>query len=83
MIFAKYLNFALFAEVEPIAIVVRLSTMHSVKIRSQYRFFFIFYSSERFFSLELLATLMKAGNKSGNVVVQAPFLEPVLATNTL
>ena len=38
LIFAKYLNFALFAEVQPIGIVVRLSTTYSVKVRSQHCF---------------------------------------------
>ena len=83
LIFAKYLKFALVAEVEPIAIVVRLPTTHSVKIRSQHRFFKIFYPSERFISLELLATLMKTCSDSDDVVVSAPLSEAVLDTNTI
>ena len=74
LIFAKNLNFALSAEFQPIAIVVRLSTMHSVKIRSQHRFLLkisFFRTFFVFFSLQLFATLMKAGSDSENVLVRA------------
>ena len=83
LIFAKYLNFAFFAKVEPIAIVVPSSTTHSVKIRSEHRFFGEFYSSEQFSSLELFATYMKAGCDSDNVFVRAPLPGPFLDTNTM
>ena len=82
LIFANYLNVALVAEVEPFAIVVRLPTTHSVKIRSEHQFSFKFHASERFFSLELLATLLKADSDSYDVVVRAPLPEPVSYTNT-
>ena len=82
--FAKYLNFALFAEVQPIAIVVRSSTTHSVTIRSKHQCFFEKITLQNgFFSLELLATLMKTGSNSDNVPVRAPLPEPFLDTNTM
>ena len=82
MTFAKYLNVALLAEVEPIAIVVRLPITHSVKIRSQHPFFKIYFS-ERFFSLKLFATSMTTGSDSDDVVVRDPLPEPVLDNNTM
>ena len=42
--------------------------------------FWQFYSSERFFLLELLATLMKAGSDADNVLIRAPVPEPLLDT---
>ena len=67
--YAKNLNFALFAEFQPIAIAVHVSSTDSVTVRSQHR---KIYYSERFFSLELFATLMKAGGDSDNVLIHAP-----------
>ena len=82
-IFGKNLNFTLFAGFQPIATVVRSSTTHLVKIRSKHLFSGKLYSFERFFSLEFIATLIKAGSESDNVLVRAPLLEPYLDTKTM
>ena len=83
-IFAKYLNFALFAEFQPIATVDRSSTTHSIKkVDQNIVFFGKFYSSEWLFSLGLLATLMKTLSDSDNLLVPAPLPEPFLDTKTM
>ena len=79
LVFAKNLIFALFAEFQPKAIVVLLSTTDSVISKSQHRFLlkFLFFRTF-FFSLELLATLLKAGSDSDNVLFQPLDPEPFL-----
>ena len=70
LLFAKYFISALFTEIRPIAIVVKLLTTHPVKNRSQHRFIVKRNQySERFSSLENLATLRNAGRDSDNVFV--------------
>ena len=81
LVYAKNLNFALFAEVQPIATVVRLSTTDSDRVRSQHRFLLeILFFTTVFVSLELLATLMKAGSDSDNVIIRALVPLPFLNT---
>ena len=81
LVYAKNLSFALFAEFQPIATVVRLSTTDSVRVRSQHRFLLkILFFRTVFVSLELLATLMKAGSDSDNVIIRAPVPLPFLNT---
>ena len=75
--FAKNLNFALFEEIQAVAIVVRLSTSDSVKVRSNLRFFGNFILQNVSFPLELLCTSMKAGSGSENVLVWAPLPGPM------
>ena len=77
LVYAKNLNFALFAEFQPIAIAVHLSSTDSVTVRSQSRKINI---QNGFFSLELFATLMKAGGDSDNVLIQASVPVPFLDT---
>ena len=77
LVYAKNLIFALFAEFQPIAIAVHLSSTDSVTVRSQHRKINI---QNGFFSLELFATLMKAGGDSDNVLIQAPVPVPFLDT---
>ena len=79
LVYAKNLNFALFAEFQPIATLVRLSTTDSVRVRSQHRFLLeILFLRTVFVSLELLATLMKTGSDSDNVIIRAPVPLPFL-----
>ena len=81
LVYAKNLNFALFAEVQPIATVVSLSTTDSDRVRSQHRFLLeILFFTTVFVSLELLATLMEAGSDSDNVIIRAPVPLPFLNT---
>ena len=83
LIFATDLNFALFAEVQPIAIVIVYQHCIHSKTDKNVEFFRKFSTSERFLSLELIATLIKADSDSDNVPVRAPLPETVLATNTM
>ena len=81
LVYAKNLNLALFAEFQPIATVVRLSTTDSVRVGSQHRFLMetLFFRTV-FVSLELLGTLVKTGSDSDNVNIRAPVPLPFLNT---